>query len=70
MAQLNKILVVNDDSVTQFLIQRTLTKSQISKEILMAGDGSLAFENRFAYLFGESLRCRISQAISNSRLFE
>ncbi|MDQ3290946.1 MAG: response regulator [Bacteroidota bacterium] len=44
MEQLNKVLVVDDDTVARFLIERILTKENFSKQILTASNGKEALE--------------------------
>ncbi|QMU30879.1 response regulator [Adhaeribacter radiodurans] len=44
MEQLNKVLIVDDDTVARFLVERILTREKISKQILTASNGEEALE--------------------------
>ncbi|PSR55724.1 response regulator [Adhaeribacter arboris] len=42
MEQLNKVLIVDDDLVARFLVERILTKKKVSKQIVTASNGEEA----------------------------
>ena len=42
MEQLNKVLIVDDDLVARFLVERILVKKNISKQIITAANGEEA----------------------------
>ncbi|MDQ4142033.1 MAG: response regulator [Bacteroidota bacterium] len=44
MEQLNKVLIVDDDMVARFLVQRILVKRNVSKQILTASNGVEALQ--------------------------
>jgi CheY-like chemotaxis protein len=44
MNQLHKILIVDDDDVTRYLISRTIKQAGISQQILQAANGEEALE--------------------------
>lgn len=44
MKQLNKILIVDDDSVACFLLERALKKAGVSQHILVANNGEEALQ--------------------------
>lgn len=44
MEQLNKVLIVDDDTVARFLVQRILIRKNVSKQILTASNGEEALK--------------------------